>query len=106
MDDVCDNIRMVFYSFCFQVGAYTGDGASVEPPHLLHTANSSQVDIILNNFHTTFNKSRFAVEFIIYSSTTDLNYTSTVKKTDDDENTPGEFRVGVNFALFSSFSSL
>ncbi|XP_046626002.1 glycosylated lysosomal membrane protein-like [Neodiprion virginianus] len=65
-------------------------------PHMLHTENATQIDIIIDNFQTnsSFNNSRFAVELLIIA---DHNLNSTmkidVKKTLDDEHTPGIFEM-------------
>lgn len=65
-------------------------------PHILHTENSTQIDIIIENFETnpSYSSSRFAFELLIVGNHS-VNSTMRidVKKTLDDEHTPGIFEV-------------
>jgi len=73
-----------------------GEAAHGEPlPHLLHSGNATQVDIILDSLTTQYKHSRFGLSFITVSS--DLS-NSTVpavqhRKTLDDEHAPGVFTI-------------
>ncbi|CAL7939342.1 unnamed protein product [Xylocopa violacea] len=65
-------------------------------PHMLHTENSTQVDIILDNIQTnkTFNNSRFAIELLVVGEANpDIPMFINPKKSLDDEHTPGIFEV-------------
>lgn len=69
---------------------------SVEIPHLIHTANSTMVDIILENMTTsdTFAKPRFALEIIFLRNDDDFHPMMVkMRKGLDDEHTPGIFEV-------------
>ncbi|XP_049791117.1 glycosylated lysosomal membrane protein-like [Schistocerca nitens] len=65
-------------------------------PHLLHTSNTTQVDMVFDRLTTdpSFNNSRFAVEFVIVSQD-QRNGTMIVdvRKSLDDEHTPGVFTL-------------
>ncbi|XP_038221314.1 glycosylated lysosomal membrane protein-like [Zerene cesonia] len=69
---------------------------AVELPHLIHTANSSLVDISLVNLTVSkeYNASRFALHFVLVS-TDDASDTMhyTMRKSLDDEHTPGVFEI-------------
>lgn len=73
---------------------------AVDLPHLIHTANSSLIDINLVNFTTSMNASRYAIHFLMVS-TDDwndvMNYT--MRKSLDDEHTPGVFEVSFRIVL-------
>ncbi|KAG7205591.1 hypothetical protein KM043_007561 [Ampulex compressa] len=65
-------------------------------PHMLHTENSTQVDIILNKFETTkgFSNSRFGIELLVVGGgNPDIPMFVEPKKSLDDEHTPGIFEV-------------
>lgn len=65
-------------------------------PHMLHTENSTQVDIILDNIQTnrSFSKSRFAVELLVVGGgDPEIPMFVDPKKSLDDEHTPGIFEV-------------
>ena len=67
-------------------------------PHLSHSGDTNQFDIQLDQVHTNsgFNKSRWALDFVIVSNaqkTATLGREST--ETLDDEHTPGIFTVRV-----------
>lgn len=67
-----------------------------ELPHLLHSANSTQVDLVFDKLNTnsSFTNSRFALEILLASSDT-VNTTATIisRKSLDDEHSPGVFTV-------------
>lgn len=77
-------------TFELSMNAFGSDGFFNELPSLKHTAESFQFEVVLNNFTTTYNKTRFAVEFAVLDSE---NYDSQLNKvkTIDDEYTPGVF---------------
>ncbi|XP_012257715.2 glycosylated lysosomal membrane protein B-like [Athalia rosae] len=65
-------------------------------PHILHSENATQIDVIIENFQTnsSFENSRFAVELLIigdHSVNSSMNIN--VKQTLDDEHTPGIFEM-------------
>ena len=63
---------------------------------MLHSENSSQIDIILNKFETDpkFNSSRFGMELLFISEeNTDVPMHIDATKSLDDEHTPGIFEV-------------
>ncbi|XP_071449818.1 glycosylated lysosomal membrane protein B-like [Hetaerina americana] len=66
-------------------------------PHLFHSSNSSQLDIVINNLETNPNYtcSRFAFELIFVSQEKNDNKTFQIltRKSLDDEHTPGVFTV-------------
>ncbi|XP_067008190.1 glycosylated lysosomal membrane protein [Anabrus simplex] len=65
-------------------------------PHLLHTANSTQVDLVIDGLTTesTFTSSRFAVEIVMISSDgTNSSMKINARKSLDDEHTPGVFTL-------------
>ncbi|XP_075979460.1 glycosylated lysosomal membrane protein B-like [Anticarsia gemmatalis] len=69
---------------------------AVDLPHLIHTANSTLIDVSLVNFTTSsdFNASRFALHFVMASTDSrsdSMNYT--MRKSLDDEHTPGVFEI-------------
>lgn len=68
-------------------------GYAVELPHLIHTANSSLVDVSLINMTTTpgFKSSRFAFHFILASAEKYIDLL--LRKSLDDEHTPGVFEI-------------
>ncbi|KAL0119415.1 hypothetical protein PUN28_007720 [Cardiocondyla obscurior] len=65
-------------------------------PHMLHTENSTLVDIILDHMQTneTFSKSRFAIELLaVGGGNPEVPMFVDPKKSLDDEHTPGIFEV-------------
>ncbi|KPJ20556.1 Lysosomal protein NCU-G1-A [Papilio xuthus] len=69
---------------------------ATELPHLIHTANSTLVDISLVNLTTWryYNSSRFALHLVLVStdSATDTMH-NVMRKSLDDEHTPGVFEI-------------
>lgn len=67
-------------------------------PHMLHTENSTLVDIILDNIqmNKSFSNSRFAIELMIVGGG-DPHRSIIIdpKKNLDDEHTPGVFEVKI-----------
>lgn len=65
-------------------------------PHMLHTENSTQIDIILDQLQTnkSFSNSRFAIELLVVGiGNPDIPMFINPKKSLDDEHTPGIFEV-------------
>ncbi|CAK9824039.1 Glycosylated lysosomal membrane protein [Anthophora retusa] len=65
-------------------------------PYMLHTENSTQVDIILDNIQTneSFSNSRFAIELLVVGEgNPNIPMFVNPKKSVDDEHTPGIFEV-------------
>ncbi|XP_031845138.1 glycosylated lysosomal membrane protein [Nomia melanderi] len=65
-------------------------------PHMLHTENSTQVDIILDHVQTNnnFSHSRFAIELLVVGGgDPEIPMFINPKKSLDDEHTPGVFEV-------------
>jgi hypothetical protein len=81
-----------------QMGAFGFRDHSGELPHLLHSANCTQVDLMLDKLKTnsSFSSSRFALGVLIASSDK-ANTTSTIisRKSLDDEHSPGIFTVRI-----------
>ncbi|XP_013140537.1 PREDICTED: glycosylated lysosomal membrane protein B-like [Papilio polytes] len=69
---------------------------ATELPHLIHTANSTLVDISLVNLTTSrqYNSSRFALHLLLVSTdpATDTMH-NVMRKSLDDEHTPGVFEI-------------
>ncbi|XP_031636232.1 glycosylated lysosomal membrane protein B-like [Contarinia nasturtii] len=77
---------------------YNEEDHDKETPHLLHSANVTQVDmefIDLIPSDTKFESIRIAAEFVLVadSETTKTPFTINKRKTVDDENTPGVFTL-------------
>lgn len=77
---------------------------------MLHTENSTQIDIILDNLQTneTFSNSRFAIELLMVGGgDPEILMFVDPKKNLDDEHTPGIFEV-INRSIyhFNFFFSL
>lgn len=97
----------IFLLFTFQLrGFCTLDHADIVP-HMLHTENSTQIDIILDNLQTnkTFSNSRFAIELLMVGGgDPDILMFVDPKKSLDDEHTPGIFEVIIGVYYFNLFS--
>lgn len=73
---------------------------------MLHTENSTQIDIILDNLqiNETFSNSRFAIElFMVGGGDPEILMFIDPKKSLDDEHTPGIFEVMEAFVISISF---
>lgn len=63
-------------------------------PHMYHSENSTQIDLIINNFETSFKHSRFGFELLTVSqSNKNLSMIIDTKKSIDDEYSPGVMTV-------------
>ncbi|EZA48305.1 hypothetical protein DMN91_008232 [Ooceraea biroi] len=83
------SIKLSLQGFC------TADHSDTVP-HMLHTENSTQLDIILDHLETTkaFSASRFAVELLVVGGgDPKIPMFVDPKKSVDDEHTPGIFEV-------------
>ncbi|KXJ69459.1 hypothetical protein RP20_CCG026942 [Aedes albopictus] len=84
------------YIFCFQLNAFSTRDHGMDFPHLLHTSNSTQVDIVFNNVSTKFERPRFAIELLFVVSeqaVTGTDFQITKRRSLDDEHTPGIFEI-------------
>ncbi|XP_058453453.1 glycosylated lysosomal membrane protein-like [Malaya genurostris] len=82
--------------FLFKMNAYSTRNHGMEYPHLLHTSNSTQVDIVFNNVSSKFERPRFAIELLFVVSEQAIagsNFEITKRKSFDDEHTPGIFEI-------------
>jgi Lysosomal transcription factor, NCU-G1 len=77
--------------------AYGKDGYGALLPHLQHSYNSSQIDIVLDRFNTSegyAGKSRFALQLVLVDSIPGEGLDQVNEKRSlDDEHTPGVFMV-------------
>lgn len=91
-----DSTAVIGGSITLVLSAFGFRDHSGELPHLLHSANSTQVDLVLDRLSTnsSFTNSRFALEVLLASSDT-VNTTATIvsKKSLDDEHSPGVFML-------------
>ncbi|XP_063228666.1 glycosylated lysosomal membrane protein B-like [Bacillus rossius redtenbacheri] len=88
--------RVLGGSIRFKIAAYGSEDREPSLPRLLHTANSSQVDVALDGLATnsSFPSARFAVDLVLVSD--DGRNSSMLLesyKSLDDENTPGVFTM-------------
>ena len=79
---------------CLQLEVFGTASRNSMLPHLDDTANTTQLDVTLNNMTSMYPKSRFALEVVMVTSKVnqsdmDIN----VDKSIDDEQTPGVFEV-------------
>jgi hypothetical protein len=88
LSELCDLI--------LQLSAFGFRDHSGELPRLLHSANSTQVDLVLDRLNTnsSFTNSRFALEVLLASNDA-FNTTATIvsRRSLDDEHSPGVFMV-------------
>ncbi|KAJ9584542.1 hypothetical protein L9F63_021113, partial [Diploptera punctata] len=91
-----DGVGVLAGKITFMLNAFGFQDHSMELPRLLHSANSTQVDLVIETLKTnsSFTNSRYAIDVILASND---NASSTVvlesKKSLDDENSPGVFTV-------------
>lgn len=82
--------------FIFKLNAFSTRDHGMEFPHLLHTSNSTQVDIVFNNISSKFDRPRFAVELLFVVSeqaVAGTDFEITKRRSLDDEHTPGIFEI-------------
>ncbi|XP_065072900.1 glycosylated lysosomal membrane protein-like [Ochlerotatus camptorhynchus] len=83
-------------NFLFKLNAFSTRDHGMDYPHLLHTSNSTQIDIVFNNISTKFERPRFAVELLFVVSeqaVSGSDFEITKRKSLDDEHTPGIFEI-------------
>lgn len=106
------NLKFNFFSFvcCHlfdQLKCFASVDHGVDFPHLLHSENSTEFDLVLDGLrvNSSFQSARFAAEFVMVSEESKYkNQSLTVhsKKSLDDEHTPGIFEI-VEIASPKSF---
>ncbi|XP_058059539.1 glycosylated lysosomal membrane protein-like [Anopheles bellator] len=82
--------------FLFKLNAYSTKDHGMDFPHLLHSSNATQIDIVFNNITNRFVNPRFAIELLFVVSeqiVVDSAFEVTKRKTLDDEHTPGIFEI-------------
>uniref|UniRef100_A0A182QFW4 Lysosomal transcription factor n=1 Tax=Anopheles farauti TaxID=69004 RepID=A0A182QFW4_9DIPT len=82
--------------FLFKLNAYSTKDHGMNFPHLLHSSNSTQIDIVFNNITNRFVNPRFAIELLFVVSEQAVvgsEFEVTKRKTLDDEHTPGIFEI-------------
>lgn len=92
--------------YLFQIAAFGDTSHDTLLPRLLHSSNSSQVKVILNNLFSNsgYNQTRWALQMVLVSTdprNSSLEIES--RKNLDDENSPGVFTVRYNFAIQTNF---
>ncbi|KAK6639182.1 hypothetical protein RUM43_007452 [Polyplax serrata] len=88
--------KTVSGNFSIQLTAFGYENHDADLPRLLHSPNSTQCRIILQNMKTNsgFNESRYALELILVSSDSrNMSSQIVLKKNLDDENSPGIFSM-------------
>lgn len=87
----------------FQLTAFGFENHDSELPRLLHSPNSTQCKVELENLQSNsgFNQSRFAVKMILISGDSRNSSSKIVmRKNLDDENSPGVFSVRTDKFFF------
>ncbi|XP_055637790.1 glycosylated lysosomal membrane protein-like [Toxorhynchites rutilus septentrionalis] len=82
--------------FLVKLNAYSTRDHGIEYPHLLHSSNATQIDIVFNNVSSKFERPRFAIELLFVVSeqaVTGTDFEITKRKNLDDEHTPGIFEI-------------
>lgn len=82
--------------FLFKLNAFSMRDHGLDFPHLLHSSNSTQVDIVFNNVSSKFDRPRFALELLFVVSeqaVVGTDFEVTKRKSLDDEHTPGIFEI-------------
>ncbi|XP_055607118.1 glycosylated lysosomal membrane protein-like [Uranotaenia lowii] len=82
--------------FIFKLNAFSIRNHGMDYPHLLHSSNSTQVDIVFNNVSSKFSHPRFAIELLFVVSEQAVigsDFQVTKRKSLDDEHTPGIFEI-------------
>uniref|UniRef100_A0A2M3Z6D0 Putative lysosomal transcription factor n=1 Tax=Anopheles braziliensis TaxID=58242 RepID=A0A2M3Z6D0_9DIPT len=82
--------------FLFKLNAYSTKDHGMDFPHLLHSSNATQIDIVFNNITNRFSNPRFAIELVFVVSeqrVQNSEFQVTKRKTLDDEHTPGIFEI-------------
>ncbi|XP_069796506.1 glycosylated lysosomal membrane protein [Narcine bancroftii] len=79
-------------SIAFRIAAFEDSGCDGDLPHLLHTANSSKVEFVIENLQARGNQSRFGLELLVLEDEV-TQQEMRVSRTIDDEYTPSIFKV-------------
>lgn len=87
---MCTTVK-VFVSF-FQLSVFDTDGREQAWPRLLHTANSSQLEVWLDGLSPRSNHSRFLLELLVVGGAYTPRQVE-IHRTIDDEFTPSMFSV-------------
>lgn len=95
---------LLYNSFnSFQIDLFPYTAYAFDLPHLIHSANSSLIDVFLENITLShsYNKSRFAMELVLISTEkSEKNLDMRTRKGLDDEHTPGVFEVNEIYEKF------
>ncbi|XP_060679192.1 glycosylated lysosomal membrane protein, partial [Hemiscyllium ocellatum] len=92
-------------SFTFRIAAFEGTSRDVELPRLLHTANSSRLEFLIDGVVPRGNRSRFALELFILEglgARPELRLHHSI----DDEYTPSIFQMDQLVALGENGSTI
>ncbi|CAH6903736.1 glycosylated lysosomal membrane protein [Phodopus roborovskii] len=79
-------------SLAFKVQAFSGSGRPAQPPHLLHTADSCQVEVVLDGASPRGNHSIFGLEVVTIGTGLDCPSVKELHSIDD-EYAPAVFQV-------------
>ncbi|XP_026205595.1 glycosylated lysosomal membrane protein [Anabas testudineus] len=79
-------------SLCLKLSVFDSEGRGLSPPHLLHTSNSSQMEVWLDGLLPRANRSRFLLELQAVGGAYPLSRVDT-RRSIDDEFTPSIFKV-------------
>ncbi|MBN3317638.1 GLMP protein, partial [Atractosteus spatula] len=79
-------------SVCLEISAFEAWGRDAAWPRLLHSANSSQLRLVVSNVTERANQSRFALEMVAVTGRGHQSRVDTLRSIDD-ENTPSIFQV-------------
>ncbi|XP_072037561.1 glycosylated lysosomal membrane protein A-like [Amphiura filiformis] len=81
-------------TFSLKFQAFNKSGRSSDLPHLQSTANTSQIELILDNLGLHYKQSRFAIELLVlHDQQTTEDVTLKQTKSIDDEYTPSVFLI-------------
>lgn len=83
-------------NYLFKMNAYSGRAYGMDYPHLFHTSNSTQIDIVFNNISAKFDRPRIALELVFVVSeqaASGKGFEIITRKNLNDEHTPGVFEI-------------
>uniref|UniRef100_T1JFV0 Uncharacterized protein n=1 Tax=Strigamia maritima TaxID=126957 RepID=T1JFV0_STRMM len=72
--------------------AFDSQNRALVLPHLMHTVNSTEIKVILDDAPVTTDKSRFAVQILLMVAKNDSGFELEHSRSLDDEFTPGVFK--------------
>ncbi|XP_041037576.1 glycosylated lysosomal membrane protein isoform X2 [Carcharodon carcharias] len=90
-------------SFTFRIAAFEGSGRDSTLPRLLHTANSTKLEFVIEGIEPRGNQSRFALELIVLEAK-GVQRELSLCRTIDDEYTPTIFQMDELVALLGNES--